>query len=68
MKHIRYTQTSLLVLALTALATPAISSFVEQMNPELYAKLSQGNRDFLLSHATFAADMERAEAMLETLL
>lgn len=46
----------------------AISSFVEQMNPELYTKLSQGNRDFLLSHATFAADMERAEAMLETLL
>lgn len=43
----------------------AISSYVEQMNPALYALLAAGRPDYLLAHATFAADMAEAVERLE---
>ena len=38
----------------------AISSYVESMNPELYARLAAGKKDFLLTHSRFAEDMKEA--------
>lgn len=46
----------------------AISSFVEDMNRELYAKLAHGKKDFLNDHTTFAEDMQRALEELEQML
>jgi hypothetical protein len=46
----------------------AITQYVEQMNPDLYAKLSEGKKDFLLTHASFKKDMEKAENLLESML
>ena len=47
----------------------AISSYAEEMNPSLYAEISNGRKDFLLDHKLFATDMpiaiERLEAMMQ---
>ena len=46
----------------------AISSYVEAMSSELYNQLAAGHADFLLSHQTFATDMEEAVHELETMM
>lgn len=46
----------------------AIAQYAEQMNPDLYLKLAGERRDFLLSHSSFAEDMERAEKLLGNML
>lgn len=46
----------------------AISSFADDMNPELYSLLADGRTDFLRSHATFNADMLHALDILEKML
>ena len=46
----------------------AISSFADDMNPELYSLLADGRTDFLRSHTTFHADMLHALALLEKML
>lgn len=46
----------------------AISSFADDMNPELYSLLADGRTDFLRSHATFRADMLHALDILEKML
>ena len=46
----------------------AISSFADDMNPELYSLLADGRTDFLRSHATFHADMLHALDILEKML
>ena len=46
----------------------AISSYVEQMNPSLYAFLSKGRKDYLLSHASFTQDIKNAIGQLENML
>lgn len=38
----------------------AISSYVDSMNPELYARISAGKEEFLLTHSRFAEDMKQA--------
>lgn len=46
----------------------AISSYVEQMPPTLYAQLAQGKQDYLLDHRTFEQDMRHAVMLLEACL
>lgn len=46
----------------------AISSFADDMNPELYSLLADGRTDFLRSHTTFHADMLHALDVLEKML
>lgn len=46
----------------------AISSFADDMNPELYSLLADGRTDFLRSHSTFHADMLHALDILEKML
>ncbi|MBE6332083.1 MAG: hypothetical protein E7070_07235 [Bacteroidales bacterium] len=46
----------------------AIASFVDEMPDELYDLLSDGRRDYLLSHESFAADMSDAIAQLEQMM
>lgn len=46
----------------------AISSYVQDMNPELYAALAQGRADYLLSHTTFAHDISEAVERLEQMM
>ena len=46
----------------------AISSFADDMNPELYSLLADGRTDFLRSHTTFHADMLHALGILEKML
>ena len=46
----------------------AIASFVDEMNPELYARLSEGRADFLCSHNTFHNDMLHALGVLEEMM
>lgn len=46
----------------------AIGSYVDQMNPELYDLLSQGDPRFLRDHQTFASDIERAIQQMEGFL
>ncbi len=46
----------------------AIAEYVRSMNPELYARLSGGNGDFLLSHSTFGVDISRAVDDLESMM
>ena len=46
----------------------AISSFADDINPELYSLLADGRTDFLRSHATFHADMLHALDILEKML
>lgn len=46
----------------------AISQYLEQMSPELYAALAHGRSGYLYDHATFAADISEAVARLEARL
>lgn len=46
----------------------AISSFVEQMNAELYESLSHGKKDFLCDHQNFSEDISTAISSLEAML
>lgn len=46
----------------------AISSYVDDMNPELYALLSQGNTRFLRNHTHFHKELIRAIDTLEQML
>jgi hypothetical protein len=46
----------------------AISSYVQDMNRDLYAELAQGRTDFLLIHASFGKEMSEAVARLEAML
>lgn len=46
----------------------AISSYADEMNPELYALLADGRADFLHSHTTFHADIIHALGILEKML
>ena len=46
----------------------AISSYVNQMSPELYAALSGGSDTFLREHSSFAQDICEALKQLEELL
>ena len=46
----------------------AITSYVEEMNKELYAQLAKGREEFLCNHTTFAADMQEAINELESRL
>ena len=44
----------------------AISGYVNEMDPQLYEALARGREGFLLTHASFAADMQEAIATLDT--
>ncbi|MDD7080942.1 MAG: hypothetical protein PUI06_09405 [Prevotella sp.] len=46
----------------------AISSYVDEMNPKLYALLSHGNALFLRNHTTFHDELKQAVDELEQLL
>ena len=46
----------------------AISSYVNQMSPELYTALSGGTDTFLREHSSFAQDISEALKQLEELL
>lgn len=46
----------------------AISDYVDQMNPELLAKLSGGDEEYLRTHATFSQQMPQAVSKLEKML
>ncbi len=46
----------------------AISDYVEQMSKDLYREIAHGKADYLLDHATFAADLESAVDRLEQLM
>lgn len=45
-----------------------IGEYVEQMNPELYAKLSKGRETFLQDLTTFRQDFDEAVDTLEKLM
>lgn len=46
----------------------AISGYVDSMNPELYALISDGRNDFLRDHTTFGSDILHAVEMMEAML
>lgn len=46
----------------------AIASYVDDMDPVLYAQLSAGRQDYLLRHSTFGADLQDAVMQLEKML
>ena len=46
----------------------AIESYVDDMNKELYLLLSNGRKDFLRNHTTFASDISHAVETLEKIL
>lgn len=46
----------------------AISQYVDCMNGELYAMISDGRKDYLMNHSTFHADIVKALEVLEDLL
>lgn len=46
----------------------AIASYVEDMNAELYALISNRKSDFLRNHAHFHADLIEATSQLERML
>jgi len=46
----------------------AIASYVEDMNPQLYALLSEGKSDYLLNHRRFGEDMIHGVEILEQML
>ncbi len=46
----------------------AIFSYIQEMNKELYMKISGGKKDFLLNHATFGNDMVQAVERLSEML
>ena len=45
----------------------AIAAYVDEMNPELYAQISDGRTDFLRDHLHFADDITLAVQRLEEL-
>lgn len=45
----------------------AISSYVDEMSPELYKRLANGREEFLLTHNRFAEDMKEAIKTLSEL-
>lgn len=46
----------------------AIAEYAGQMNPGLYAALSDGDTGFLKSHSTFAHDIRQSLIRLEAML
>ena len=46
----------------------AIGSYVEQMNRELYQKISEGQAEFLLDATHFSSDLATSVARLELLM
>ncbi len=46
----------------------AVSSYVESMNPQLYAEIASGRKGFLCSHDTFHADLLLALDKLENMM
>ena len=46
----------------------AISSYIEDMDKELYAKISDGKSNFLLDHTRFSEDMAKAVGTMEEML
>ena len=46
----------------------SISSYVEEMNKDLYTAISCGKKDFLTDHRTFADDMQKAVARLAEMM
>ena len=46
----------------------AIDMYVQQMSAELYALLSDGHREYLLTHATFGRELAHAVERLEGML
>ena len=46
----------------------AIALYVDSMNDELYAILSDGNPDFLMNHNTFASNILAAINALEVMI
>lgn len=46
----------------------AISQYVEGMNPQLYALLAGGRKDFLVEHVNFEKDMREAQEKLEKMM
>lgn len=46
----------------------AVASFVDGMNAELYAALSDGRQDFLRDHGRFEADLTVAVNLMEGML
>lgn len=46
----------------------AISSYIEDMDKELYAKISDGKPNFLLDHTRFSEDMTKAVGTMEQML
>lgn len=46
----------------------AISSYVDAMSPELYKQLANEREEYLLTHSSFAADMQDAIRKLSKLL
>lgn len=46
----------------------AIDMYVQQMSAELYALLSDGHREYLLTHATFGRELAQAVERLEGML
>ncbi len=46
----------------------AISLYIEDMDKELYAKISDGKPNFLLDHTRFSEDMTKAVGTMEQML
>ena len=46
----------------------AISSYIEDMDKELYTKISDGKPNFLLDHTRFSEDMAKAVGTMEEML
>lgn len=46
----------------------AISQYVEDMNPQLYALLAGDRKDFLVDHVNFEKDMREAQKKLEKMM
>lgn len=46
----------------------AIASYVDDMNPQLYAAMAGGRTDYLRDHMHFADDITRAVELLEGML
>ncbi len=46
----------------------AIAQYVEGMNPQLYAWLAKGRKEFLVDHVNFEQDMRDAQEMLEGMM
>ncbi len=46
----------------------AIAQYVEGMNPQLYAVLANGRKEFLVDHVSFEKDMREAQDKLEAMM